>query len=138
MKNSFDPEKSLLSLPIVHWIAGASMLMAILFSIPILLACFSMPLSLSGNGINYFALQFKVPLGILALGLALIGLCGANHRSEQTKRQIQRTADQIARTDSKNRSTNFINSFSKQLFELLQTYRRIRKILRITSISTQN
>lgn len=112
MKKSFDPEKSLLSLPVVHWIAGTSVALAVIFSLPILVACYSMPLSISGNGFNYFALQFKVPLGILALGLALIGLCGANHRSEQTKRQIERTAHQIDLTTLQIKLTTGQNNFS--------------------------
>lgn len=112
MNNSFDPEKSLLSLPVVHYIAITCLTLALAFSVPIVLACFSLPFVSSGDGINFFALQFKVPLGILALGLALIGLCGANHRSEQTKRQIQRTADQIARTDQQISLTRSQNNFS--------------------------
>lgn len=112
MNNSFDPEKSLLSLPVVHYIGGTCLILSIAFSIPIVLACISLPFSSSGDGINFFALQFKVPLGILAFGLALIGLCGANHRSEQTKRQIQRTTDQIARTDQQISLTRSQNNFS--------------------------
>lgn len=112
MKNSFDPERSLLSLPIVRWIGYVSIIATILFSIPILYYCVKLQFSPSGTGINYFALQFKVPLGILALGLALIGLCGANHRSEQTKRQIERTALQIELTNRQIELTTGQNNFS--------------------------
>lgn len=70
------------------------------------------PIDLSGNGFNKFAEFYKVPTAFLAIGLTLVGLCAANHRSEQTKRQIERTANQITLTNSQIELTKIQNNFS--------------------------
>lgn len=47
------------------------------------------------EGLKFFFLDaMKVPGSILAFYLAVLGLIGANHRSEQTKKQISATGEQ--------------------------------------------
>jgi hypothetical protein len=102
----FDPEKSLFDLPAVRWIAGAFG-MAALFSAVTISLHTHLSFALDGESFNHAVDLFKVPLGILAVGLTLIGICGANHRSEQTKRQIERTSRQIAMTQNQNDFSNY-------------------------------
>jgi hypothetical protein len=49
---------------------------------------------LTGDGFNYFATTFKVPLGVLALMIPIGAVYAANHRSVQTKDQIKATLEQ--------------------------------------------
>ncbi|EIU6819595.1 hypothetical protein ACSVUS_003705 [Vibrio alginolyticus] len=50
---------------------------------------------LNVEGLKFFFLDaMKVPGSILAFYLAVLGLIGANHRSEQTKKQISATGEQ--------------------------------------------
>ncbi|TOL25180.1 hypothetical protein [Vibrio parahaemolyticus] len=52
-------------------------------------------LKLDVEGLKFFFLDaMKVPGSILAFYLAVLGLIGANHRSEQTKKQISVTGEQ--------------------------------------------
>lgn len=90
MTINFDPEKSLFELPPVRWTAGITLVAATLLTI--LIAYNSKPpLKLDYEGFNNAIEIFRFPIGLFALGVSIIGICGANHRSEQTKRQIERT-----------------------------------------------
>jgi uncharacterized integral membrane protein len=107
----FNPESSLFSLPIVRNICFVSLSAAILVAI-IIASNSKLDFCWSSIGFNFALDAFKVPLGILALGLTLIGICGANHRSEQTRRQIERTATQITLTNKQISITEGQNLFS--------------------------
>ena len=102
----FSPEKSLFSLPIVRWCAGASAAVALAVTLTIIYSLRELPFDFTAAGFNYFADLYKVPATLLAIGFTLVGLCAANHRSEQTKKQIERTAEQIALTTSQISLTN--------------------------------
>ncbi|HIF5583918.1 TPA: hypothetical protein ACX3CS_004867 [Vibrio parahaemolyticus] len=71
------------------------------------------------EGLKFFFLDaMKVPGSILAFYLAVLGLIGANHRSEQTKKQISATGEQ-------NRFANYfkhLEEFKKHVEGLEQKY----------------
>lgn len=106
MKIEFPPEKSLFSLPVVHWCGGLSFGIATLITLIIAYNLQGRSFDFSGTGFNQFAYLYKVPAALLAIGFTLIGLCAANHRSEQTKKQIERTLDQIGLTTKQISLTN--------------------------------
>ncbi|MGK5080290.1 hypothetical protein [Janthinobacterium sp. HLX7-2] len=112
MNIDFSPEKSLFSLPVVRWCAGTSAIIAITITIAITFSLRHLPFDLSAHGFNYFSELYKVPAAFLAIGFTLVGLCAANHRSEQTKRQIERTTSQIALTNNQIELTKSQNNFS--------------------------
>lgn len=90
----FSPSKSLFALPVVRWSAG---LFAALATFSFAIIAFKLrhyPFDFSGQGFNRFAIYYKVPTGFLAIGFTLVGLCAANHRSEQSKAQMALTANQ--------------------------------------------
>jgi hypothetical protein len=102
----FNPEKSLFELGVIRAIAAMTAGSAIFITITIALNS-ELSISLDFIGFNHAIIAFRFPLGILALGLSIIGICGANHRSEQTKRQIERTSLQIDLTRSQNNFANY-------------------------------
>jgi hypothetical protein len=120
MAISFDPEKSLFELYVVRMIVALASIIFVTLSAIIGFKS-AATWDFSACGFNTAFAMFKVPLGVLAVGLSLIGLCGANHRSEQTKRQIERTATQIALTKSQNDFANFykhIEEFEKYCLKI--------------------
>lgn len=102
----FNPEKSLFDLGAVRLTAGITLLISLVTAGLITLNS-SLVFSLNGEDFNFAIKTFQVPLGILAVGLSIIGIFGANHRSEQTKRQIERTGTQIQLTQSQNLFSNY-------------------------------
>lgn len=112
MNFDFSPEKSLFSLPIVRWCAGVSFGIAATIFIVIMFHFKDYPFDFSGQGFNNFAEFYKVPAAFLAIGLTLVGICAANHRSEQTKKQIEKTTTQIGLTNSQIDLTKIQNNFS--------------------------
>lgn len=129
----FDPEKSLFELPAVKTVAlytAASVLLVIL----LILATSNLSFQPGYLGINNLVEIFKVPLGILAVGLSIIGLCGANHRSEQTRRQIERTARQIDLSTQQIEATKSQNNFAnyykhaEEFSKLCSSFKEIGKV----------
>lgn len=116
----FHPEKSLFDLPLVRRIAWLTIIFALSLSLVIALNS-GLRAQFDYAGFNHAIEVFRVPLGVLALGLSLVGICGANHRSEQTKRQIERTSLQIELTRSQNDFANYykhIEEFEKYCAKL--------------------
>lgn len=109
--NLFDPERSLFSLPVVQWTFSLFFLVAIALAVAIAIND-PAPFSMTSKGLNNAVEYFKIPLAILAIGLTFIGIYGANHRSEQTKRQIERALLQIQLTTSQIEMTKGQNNFS--------------------------
>jgi hypothetical protein len=111
----FDPEKSLFDLSAVRWVAAATIILALGASLTIAESS-NLKFNPDYLGFNSAINIFKVPLGTLAVGLSIIGIFGANHRSEQTKRQIERTVAQVEITKSQNNFANYykhIEEFEK-------------------------
>jgi hypothetical protein len=94
MKIDFSPDKSLFQLPIVRvcaWFFGG---LALLCAVVIAINLRDLPFDFSGDGFNKFAVYYKVPAAFIAIGFTLIGLCGANHRSGQSKAQMELASKQ--------------------------------------------
>jgi len=100
----FNPEQAFLDLKVVRITVGTIGALAALVTFLIAVnTCLAF--DLSADGFNFAVAQFKVPIGILTVSIPLLALLAANHRSEQTKRQMYLTTTQIARTDQQiNRS----------------------------------
>lgn len=107
----FDPQKSLFDLTIVR---GTIIIVLLLsFSVALIIMLHTKkPIDFSGDGFNEAVSLYRVPLGILAIGLTLVGIYGANHRSEQTKRQIERSLEQIKLTNAQIKITETQNIFA--------------------------
>ncbi|EHK1074245.1 TPA: hypothetical protein NKV10_002231 [Vibrio parahaemolyticus] len=55
----------------------------------------TLELSLDSAGVNYLVFElFKAPVAVAGFALPLLGLIGLNHRSEQTKKQIEEASVQ--------------------------------------------
>lgn len=96
MKNKgkwFNPHSSFLSLKILWVVVSIHIILAILISLTIAYNS-NLAINLNYIGVNFFVEIFKVPLAILALIIPMVALLAANHRSVQTKEQIQITSEQ--------------------------------------------
>lgn len=84
----FDPNKSFLSLKIFWFVIALMFSVAILIFIVIY---FNTPMhfDFSADGFSGFIDIFKFPLSLLALIIPIVVLLASNHRSEQTKKQIE-------------------------------------------------
>lgn len=100
MLNHFDPNKSLLTLPIVIWTFGITLFFSLFVMVCIIFTS-NLVFDFTSDGFNRFINYFKVPIGIVSLNIPLIALFGANHRSEQTKAQLTLSKSQ----------NNFANHF---------------------------
>lgn len=118
----FHPEKSLFELRIVRRTLYVTGIVAIVVALLIAINT-KLVFSFTDTGFNEAVKMFQVPLGIIAIGFTLIGIYGANHRSEQTRRQIERNAEQIriateqmSITEGQNKFSNFykhVEEFTK-------------------------
>ena len=113
-KIMFDPETPLLGLPVVRLsfliIVGSATLLSV-----ILVLDGDLKPQWDYHGFNHFLEVFRVPLAVIALLVPVIALYGANHRSEQTRKQIQVSQSQ------NNFANHFkhIEEFEKYLIESL-------------------
>lgn len=121
----FDPDKSFLDLTVVRTTIGIIGMVALLVTAFI---AFHMPLTLdlSGDGFNHAVAQFKVPIGILTISIPLLALLAANHRSEQTKKQMILTLSQIERTDRQITMVQGQNIFSNYFKHLEEFDKRFK------------
>lgn len=136
---NFDPKKSLFDLSIVRTTICVTILLAGMLAI-VIAANTESRFSWTGEAFNYGITLFKVPIGMLAVGLTLVGIFGANHRSEQTKLQIERTLNQIELTNAQIKiveSQNKFSNFYKHIEEFIdycdshdgeKRYKRPRKL----------
>ncbi|MFZ6730608.1 hypothetical protein ACO0LG_01615 [Undibacterium sp. Ji42W] len=93
MLKMFDPKKSLLELRIVQ----LAFVIPLIFSVAIAIAIIcntNLYFKFSADGFNEMFNLFKIPFGFLGLIIPLVALCASNHRSEQTKAQINQSAEQ--------------------------------------------
>lgn len=113
----FDPDTSFFDLKIVRTTALS---FVIIFLITCGVIIYKSNLWWEWNftytGFNNLLNYFKVPLGFLALIIPVGAVFAANHRSEQTKKQIALTHNQIALAHNQNLFTNYykhIEEFEK-------------------------
>ncbi|MBV7433913.1 hypothetical protein KRX19_02645 [Cardiobacteriaceae bacterium TAE3-ERU3] len=85
----FNPEKSFFELPIVINTGLTIILISLISSFIITINSKKIYIDFSYNGFNSFIEIYRFSLGILALLIPLVALLAANHRSEQTKKQIE-------------------------------------------------
>jgi len=74
--------------------------------------------ALGFQGLNNFIVIFKVPIGIAAISFPLVALVTANHRSIQSKKQIENSQSQIIEAEQQNRFSNYfkhLEEFEKHL-----------------------
>ncbi|NHQ93290.1 hypothetical protein [Janthinobacterium lividum] len=113
----FDPNKSFLQLPIV-WIFISIFLIISLVCAAIIILETDLPFQPDANGFNHAANQFRVPLAISTLSIPFLALIAATHRSEQTKRQMALTQEQIERSDRQIKVASQQNLFSNHFKNL--------------------
>jgi len=131
----FDPEKSLFDLHVVRIIATGTTAGALIVAC-IIVYTSDLQYQPGYSGLNNLINIFKIPIGILALGLSLIGLCGANHRSEQTRRQIERTAKQIDISTQQIESTKSQNNFSNYYKHVEEFAKSCSKVKGLNSVNS--
>lgn len=120
MNIDFSPEKNLFSLPVIRWGGGSIFIIAFISALIIAFHSRNLPFELSPDGFENFAKNFKVPATFLAIMAAFIGLCAANHRSEQSKAQIKLTSEQNIFSNHYKHLEEF-ESFIKIIHEKRQT-----------------
>jgi len=87
-RNLFDPNKSFFELK-VCWVTLVIIIVVVVIISTSIVFNSNLVCDLSADGWNYFVSAFKVPLGVLALLIPVGALLAVNHRSEQTKKQIE-------------------------------------------------
>jgi hypothetical protein len=122
----FDPEKAFLDLAIVRNTIALILFLSITSAASIYTKG-QYPFDFSSYGFNNAANLFKVPIALLTLSIPLLALLAANHRSEQTKRQMALTATQIARTDRQIAIAQGQNIFSNHFKHLEEFEKRFKK-----------
>ncbi|MBY7846727.1 hypothetical protein KW417_14380 [Vibrio fluvialis] len=90
---NFDPEISFLDLRVVRITIGIMLSASIVMAL-IIYNQTRLELRFDYEGFNNLLNIFKVPLGFSALIIPIVALLAANHRSEQTKKQIEVTNKQ--------------------------------------------
>lgn len=93
---SFDPNKSFLELPIVINTAAFMFAVSVLIALIILVNLPNKTLLLTYEGFNNLLVILRTPLSITALLIPIIAIYAANHRSAQTKKQMELTNNQIS------------------------------------------
>lgn len=107
----FDPHTAFLDLPVVRIVLMTIVSAAALSFIAILWNG-KYSFSFSSEGFNNAVTLFKFPIGLLTVSIPALALLAANHRSEQTKRQMALTLNQIERSDRQIEISHSQNRFS--------------------------
>lgn len=114
----FDPHVTFLRLKAVTYVIAAILMAAAIITVTIIIATPGLTFNFSSEGWNKALEIFKVPLGLLAVSIPLIALFAANHRSVQSKRQMELTQSQIDLAMSNNQVTNYykhVDEFQKYI-----------------------
>ncbi|MCH5651191.1 hypothetical protein [Pseudomonas syringae] len=109
----FDPHTTLLKLKTVVYVIASIFALAAIVALTIAYHTLGLKYNLSSEGWNNALDIFKVPLGLLAVAIPLIALLAANHRSVQSKAQMELTQFQINLTQT----NNYINNYYKHVDE---------------------
>jgi len=129
---AFDPQKSFLELTIVRLVILITVTLSGTMA-AIISYSSNLQYEFSYLGWNNAVTVFKVPLGVLAFLIPLLALLAANHRSNQTKTQIEALEKQsqfsskIAHQQTKSDEIN-------QIFEGFEESWRIRSIVMYRSL----
>ncbi|PSV11670.1 hypothetical protein C0W59_19245 [Photobacterium kishitanii] len=118
LSKHFDPNKSFLSLKILWLVVGVLVVISCIIS-GVISYNSKLYWDFSADGFNCFISLFRFPLGISALIIPIVALLAANHRSEQTKKQIE-----LANTQNVFQNyykhveefTKYVNSIESKLF----------------------
>ncbi|MEZ8738366.1 MULTISPECIES: hypothetical protein [unclassified Vibrio] len=95
----------LTSIKILSWFFGVT-----IFIVTILISTSVIPnysLSLTPKGFENFITLFNAPIKLAAAYAAIVGLISLNHRSIQTKEQLDRASTQIAQIQAQNLFANY-------------------------------
>lgn len=114
----FDPHVTFLKLKSVAYVIITIVVVASLIALTILVFTPNLKFNPSSEGWNNAIEIFKFPLGLLAVSIPLIALFAANHRSVQSKAQMELTQFQINLTQTNNYITNYykhVDEFQKYL-----------------------
>jgi hypothetical protein len=122
---TFDPHTAFLDLRIVRLTIGILLGTVLISSVTIVIHD-HLALDLTSTGFNTAASIFKVPLGALTFAIPALALLAANHRSEQTKRQMSLTLTQIERTDRQIQIAQGQNNFSNYFKHLEEFNKRFK------------
>jgi hypothetical protein len=126
LRTLFNPDKAFLDLPVVR-ITFMAILILASASVLAIWKNGDYISDFSSDGFNHAAQIFRVPIGILTLSIPLLALLAANHRSEQTKKQMQLTSSQIARTDKQIVIAQSQNAFSNH-FKHVEEFDKLYKL----------
>jgi hypothetical protein len=114
----FDPHVTFLRLKAVALVIATVILGSVLIVFTILIFTPGLTFNPSSQGWNNAIEIFKFPLGLLAVSIPVIALFAANHRSVQSKAQMELTQFQINLTQTNNYVTNYykhVDEFQKYL-----------------------
>ncbi|MBI6799335.1 hypothetical protein [Pseudomonas syringae] len=112
----FDPHTTFLKLKAVVYVIASIFALAAIVTLTIIYCTPGLNYNFSSEGWNNALDIFKVPLGLLAVAIPLIALLAANHRSVQSKAQMELTQSQIELTQNNNHLTNYykhVDEFQK-------------------------
>ncbi len=112
----FDPHVTFLKLKSVACVIITILVAASLIALTIFAFTPNLKFNPSSEGWNNAIEIFKFPLGLLAVSIPLIALFAANHRSVQSKAQMELTQSQIELTQNNNHLTNYykhVDEFQK-------------------------
>ncbi|MDU8498402.1 hypothetical protein RYB01_04310 [Pseudomonas syringae] len=120
----FDPHTTFLKLKAVVYVIVTIFALAVIVMLTIVCLTSGLKFNFSSEGWNSALEIFKVPLGLLAVSIPLIALLAANHRSVQSKAQMELTQSQIQLTQANNHITNYykhVDEFQKYVVAHVNT-----------------
>lgn len=116
----FDPHITFLKLKAVVYVIATIFVLAAIVTLTIICATSGLKFNFSSEGWNSALDIFKVPLGLLAVAIPLVALLAANHRSVQSKAQMELTQSQIKLSHSQiqlTQNNNYITNYYKHVDE---------------------
>lgn len=114
------PHITFLKLKAVVYVIFTILVLAFIVTLTIVCLTSGLKFNFSSEGWNSGLDIFKVPLGLLAASIPLIALLAANHRSVQSKAQMELTQSQIQLSQSQiqlTQTNNYITDYYKHVDE---------------------
>ncbi|WP_240205370.1 hypothetical protein [Vibrio sp. CyArs1] len=115
---------SIFELKSVKWITLVSMIFVVGSSLSIFIdyiLTVGVNFDYSGQGWAYLLELYDFPLKVVAAWIGIVGLISLNHRSEQTKQQLELATSQIVISSEQNKFTNYykhLEEFDKYITTL--------------------